>query len=79
MHVLFEDLTVAGEALVSYFLEAIVGRDWLIEDDISGRVLCVMLKQANAQYSAHPQNPLLTTKARSMREGLVSQWTLRRV
>ena len=43
--------------------------NWLIEDNISGRVLCVILKQANAQYSAHPQTPLPTTKAGSMRGG----------
>ena len=69
MHVLFRRFDNCWENPCELYLETIAGR-------VSARQLSrsfVILKQANAQYSAHPQTPLPTTKAGSMREGLVSQ------
>ena len=44
-------------------------RDWLTGDDVSIRVLCVMLYQQH--YS--PQNPTTDNKAGSAKQGLESQ------
>ena len=70
-HVLFEDLTVGGKALV--ILVFGVSRDQpagrkdtrLADWSSSVAAFFVIIKHANAQYTAHPQTPLPTTKVGS--------------
>ena len=74
-HVLFVDLTVAGKALMNYVKkQLLVGvsrdqqllvrrtRDWLIGDDITGRVLYVILNRQLHSILTVYKTPLPTTR-----------------